>query len=279
LLAIVGAALAPGDVVACGAHIYPGFLAIAKRAGLRLAPLAKVDAGALEALCRTTKVAALYVVPTNDNPTTATLSEVERAALAEISQRYGVHIIEDDAYGQLAEQPIAPLSSFAPELGWYVASTSKTISPALRVGHVRAPSLPDAMAFATEVHQTNGMPPPLNAALVTRWLEDGSYDRLIAETRAEAQARLAIAAEILPAGSYAAHPCGYHLWMPLPAGADQRLIAGRPRLAGLMALPAFQFSAGEARGMALRISLGGAIDRAGLRLGLTMLADELASPG
>jgi len=277
LLAIVGAALAPGDVVACGAHIYPGFLAIAKKAGLRLAPLAKVDAGALEALCLTTKVAALYVVPTNDNPTTATLSEVERAALAEISQRHGVQIIEDDAYGQLAEQPIAPLSSFAPELGWYIASTSKTISPALRVGHVRAPSLPDAMALATEVHQTNGMAPPLNAALVTRWLEDGSYDRLIAETRAEAQARLAIAAEVLPAGSYVAHPCGYHLWMPLPAGADQGRIAGRPRLAGLMALPAFQFLAGEARGMALRISLGGVIDRAGLRLGLTMLADELAS--
>ena len=126
---------------------------------------------------------------------------------------------------------------------------------------------------------TNGMAPPLNAALVTRWLEDGSYDRLIAETRAEAQARLAIAAEILPPGSYAAHPCGYHLWMPLPADADQGRIAGRPRLAGLVALPDFQFSAGEGYGKGLRISLGGAIDRAGLRRGLTMLAAGLASSG
>jgi DNA-binding transcriptional MocR family regulator len=279
LHAIVGAALAPGDVVACGAHIYPGFLAIAKKAGLQLAPLAPLGAEALEALCRTTRVAALYVVPTNDNPTTVTLGEVERVAIAEVARRHGVQIIEDDAYGQLAETAIAPLSHFVPELGWYVASTSKTISPALRVAHVRAPSLFAAMALATEAHQTGGMAPPLNAALVTRWLEDGSYDRLIAETRAEAVARLAIAAEALPAGSYAAHPCGYHLWMPLPAGADQGRIAGRPRLAGLMALPAFQFSAGEAHGMALRISLGGAIDRAGLRQGLTMLADELILSG
>ena len=119
------------------------------------------------------------------------------------------------------------------------------------------------------------MPPPLNAALMTRWLEDGSYDRLLAETRAEARTRQAIAAELLPAGSYAAHPCGYHLWMPLPAGVDVGLIAGKPRLAGLMAIPAFHFAVGEAPGMALRVSLGGAIDREALRRGLEILRTHL----
>src|SRR3546814_9393113 len=62
------------------------------------------------------------------------------------------------------------------------------------------------------------MPPPLNAAILTCWVEDGRYDRLIAETRAEAIRRQAIAAEILPPASYAAHPSGYHLWVTL--GAD-----------------------------------------------------------
>ncbi len=275
LHAIVGAALAPGDVVACGAHIYPGFLSIAKKAGLQLAPLAPLDAEALEALCRTTRVAAVYVVPTNDNPTTVTLGEEERAALATVARRYGVQIIEDDAYGQLAETAIAPLSRFAPELGWYVASTSKTISPALRVAYVRAPSLSAAMALATEAHQTGGMAPPLNAALVTRWLEDGSYDRLIAETRTEAVARLGLAAEILPAESYAAHPCGYHLWVPLPAGRSAEKAAAVLRAVGMMAIPAHAFAAGEGDAGALRVSLGGALDRAALRRGLEVLATEL----
>jgi DNA-binding transcriptional MocR family regulator len=276
LHAIVGATLTRGDVVACGAHIYPGFLAIAKRAGLRLAPLAPFGAETLEALCRTTTVAALYVVPTNDNPTTATLSEAERAALAGVARRHGVRIIEDDAYGQLPEHPIAALSSFAPELGWYVASASKTISPALRVAHVRAPSVAEAMALAAEVHDSNVMPPPLNAALLTRWLEDGSYDRLVAETRGEAKARLSLAAEVLPAGRYAADGCGYHLWVPLADGADAVEVATGLNGVGMTAIPSDRFAAGETGAPALRVSLGGAIDRAGLRRGLRALEGWLA---
>ena len=277
LHAIVGWVLERGDVVACGTHIYPGFLALARRAGVRLEPLAQVEAGALDALCRSTKVAALYVVPTNDNPTTLTIDAAARAALAAVARRHGVRIIEDDAYGQLPETPIVPLSSFAPELGWYVASVSKTISPALRIAHVRAPSVEDALALAAEVHDANVMAPPLEAALVTRWREDGSYDRLIGETRAEAAVRQAIAAEILPGGSYAAHPCGYHLWVPLASGADPVRLAGELRRAGMTAIPADRFAAGEAEGRALRVSLGGAIDRAAMRCGLAALAGGLAN--
>lgn len=41
-----------------------------------------IEAPDLEALCRRTKVAALYLVPTNDNPTTTTLKADERLAIA-----------------------------------------------------------------------------------------------------------------------------------------------------------------------------------------------------
>jgi DNA-binding transcriptional MocR family regulator len=276
LHAIVAATLKAGDVVACGTHVYSVFLQLARKAGLTLAPLAAMDADALDALCRTTKVSALYVVPTNDNPTTRTLDEAERRALAAVARRHGVRIIEDDAYGRLPERAIAPLTSFAPELGTYVASCSKILSPALRVAHVRAPSVREALALAAEVHKSCVMAPPLDAALVTRWLEDGSYDRLVAETRAEATARQDIAASILPAGSYAAHGCGYHLWVPLPAGADQGRIAEALRGAGVTAISADAFAAGEGGGAALRVSLGGAVTRETLARGLTVLEMELA---
>jgi len=275
LHAIVGATLEHGDVVACGSHIYPGFRAIAKKTGLRLASLEPFDAAALDALCRNEKVAALYVVPTNDNPTTLTLDAGERAALAAVARHHGVRIIEDDAYGQLAGEVIAPLSSFAPELGWYIASLSKIVSPALRVAHVRAPSEADALVLAADLHESVVMAPPLGAALVTRWLEDGSYDRLIGETRGEAMARQAIAADILPGGSYAAHPCGYHLWVALPAGADETRLAGELRGAGLTAIPSGHFAVVDNSIAALRVSLGGAIDREALRRGLTALAAAL----
>ncbi len=275
LAAVIAATLTRGDVVACGMHIYPGFLGLARKARLRLAPLPRVDAKALDALCRSGPVAALYVVPTNDNPTAATIDAGERAALATVARRHGVQIIEDDAYGQLSDEPIAPLSSFAPELGWYCASLSKVISPALRIAHVRAPSVQDALALAAEVHETCVMAPPLNAALVTRWLEDGSYDRLISETRAEAKVRQAIAAEILPAGAYAADACGYHLWVPMPARVDVAQVAEMLRAAGMTAIGSDAFAAGADGGDALRVSLGGMIGRADLARGLQVLATAL----
>jgi DNA-binding transcriptional MocR family regulator len=279
LHAIIGATLKPGDTVACGPYVYPGFLALARKAGLKLAPMARIEAAELEALCRKGKIAALYLVPTNDNPTTATLKADERAAIAEVARRYGVQIIEDDAYGLLDEEPLAPLSSLVPELGWYIATSSKIISPALRVAHVRAPSLRQAMALAAQVHDNNVMAPPLNAALLTCWVEDGRYDRLVAETRAEAMRRQAIAAEILPRASYAAHPCGYHLWVPLGTDGNAAQISSALAGAGMTALPADSFSPGETRAPALRVSLGGAIDVSGVRRGLTMLSIFLSSAG
>ena len=279
LHAIIGAALAPGDTVACGPYVYPGFLVLARKAGLKLAPMARIDAANLEALCRTRKIAALYLVPTNDNPTTTTLNAEERAAIAEVALRHAIHIIEDDAYGLLDERPLAPLASLVPELGWYIATSSKIISPALRVAHVRAPSLRQAMALAAGVHDTNVMAPPLNAALLTCWVEDGRYDRLIAETRAEAKRRQALAAEILPPASYAAHPCGYHLWVSLRDDDNAAQIGSALAGAGMTAIPADSFSADNMRAPALRVSLGGAIDTSGLRRGLTMLSLYLTSAG
>lgn len=72
---------------------------------MRVAGIAPVDAEALDALCRSEPIAALYVLPANDNPTAATIEAGERAALAAVARRHGVQIIEDDAYGQLAEAP------------------------------------------------------------------------------------------------------------------------------------------------------------------------------
>ncbi len=279
LHAIIGAALAPGDTVACGPYVYPGFLALARKAGLKLAPMARIEAANLEALCRTRKIAALYLVPTNDNPTTTTLNADERAAIAEVALRHAIQIIEDDAYGLLDERPLAPLASLAPELGWYIATSSKIISPALRVAHVRAPSLRQAMALAAGVHDTNVMAPPLNAALLTCWVEDGRYDRLIAETRTEAKRRQALAAEILPPASYAAHPCGYHLWVSLRDDSNAAQVGSALAGAGMTAIPADSFSAGDVRAPVVRVSLGGAIDTAGLRRGLTMLSLYSTSAG
>lgn len=79
----------------------------------------------------------LYVVPTFSNPTGKTYTMSNRAAIAALTARYGVIVIEDDPYSRLRFS-----GSFVPPMKTvdrggniiYLSSLSKVMSPGLRVG-------------------------------------------------------------------------------------------------------------------------------------------------
>jgi DNA-binding transcriptional MocR family regulator len=279
LHAIASTILKPGDRVACGRFVYPGFAAIARRMGVILVPLAEMTADALEAAHAAAPLRALYVVPTNDNPTTATLAVKERQGIAAWAQEAGVQIIEDDAYGLLPDAPISAIASFAPEISWHVASMAKIVSPALRVGFVRAPGVAEAMQIASCQHESAVMAPPLNVAMVSLWLADGTFDTLVDAVRKEAIWRQKLAHTVLGDGRHAAHPQGYHLWLPLPDDSHPDRLAAALALDGLSAVPSDRFAAAPRAPSAMRISLGGTIDRRGLSRALHRLAAQLWTPG
>ncbi|WP_380872491.1 putative HTH-type transcriptional regulator [Sphingomonas sp. DBB INV C78] len=265
LHAILGTTLSAGDRICTGAHTYPGLLALAARLGIQLSPV-EMDAQGMDPAALEQAIAggakAIYLVPTNDNPTAATLGIERRHAIAEIARRHGATIIEDDAYGQLPSQPLPSLASLIPERTWHIASTSKVISPVLRVAHLRAPTIGDAWLLARQVHETAVMAPPLNAALVSAWLRDGTFAELVAGVRAEAVARQRIAARHLTGLNYAAHPEGYHIWLKFDGervtGAE---LAAGLRSTGLSIVPGEAFSPRKDKAVAaVRISIGGAID-------------------
>lgn len=279
LHAVASTILKPGDRVACGRFVYPGFAAIARRMGVALVPLAEMTADALDAEHASAPLRALYVVPTNDNPTTATLSLKERRDIAAWAQVAGVQIIEDDAYGLLPDAPIPAIASFAPEISWYVASMAKIISPALRVGFVRAPGVAEAMQIASCQHESAVMAPPLNVAMVSLWLADGTFDTFVDAVRKEAIWRQRLAHSVLGDGRHAAHPQGYHLWLPLADDSQPDVLAAALALDGLSAVPSDRFAAAPGAPKAMRISLGGTIDRRGLSRALHRLAAQLWTPG
>ncbi|RVT94177.1 PLP-dependent aminotransferase family protein [Sphingomonas crocodyli] len=275
LHAILATNLTRGDMIAAAPYVYPGLLHLAARLDLRLFPL-PVDAEGIDpaGIADAARAGAkmLYVVPTNDNPTTLTLPDQRRRDLADMARQHGLTIIEDDAYGLLPSHPPAPLAAIAPDLCWHIASVSKIISPALRVAHVRAPSGHSATQLAADIYETAIMAPPLNAALVTSWLRDGSFATLVAAVRAEGVARQRLAAQHLASLTYNAHPEGYHLWVDLPgtiAPADA-IAATRPL--GLSIVDGATFAIGKVpRSSKVRISLGGSIDHPRLARALDRL--------
>lgn len=261
LHAILTLILRPGDAVLCRRFVYSGFRAIARRAGIRLIGLDALDDASIAAACAADpQIRAIYIVPANDNPTAETLDDDARRAIAAAATRHKLQVIEDDAYGPLALEPAAPVSAHAPDRSWYIASASKIISPALRVAFVRAPHVAAAVQLATNVHQTAVMAPPLNAAMLSRWIDDGTCMRLVAAMRDEASRRQALAASLLKGLDFTAHPQGYHLWLRLPDAVAPNDLADAMRPTGLSVMPADRFSVDGAPANAVRVSLGGLAD-------------------
>jgi DNA-binding transcriptional MocR family regulator len=275
LHAILSTTLQPGDAIACGRFVYSGFKALAARLGLRLVPLPAIDGDALAAACRDERVRALYVVPTNDNPTAETLDIATRRSIVKTAQQHDLIVVEDDVYAALCASPPLPIAALAPERTWYIASVSKTISPALRVAYVRTPDIGGALRLAADVHETAIMAPPLNAALVRTWLDDGQYDRLIEAMRREVARRQAAAGDILEGLSFQTNPEGYHLWLPLPAGIDAAELADAMRPSGLSVVAGDRFRVAPDNEQPVRVSLGGLIDLERLTRALRLIRGHI----
>ena len=282
LHAIFSAELKAGDLLAVCAFAYPGLLALARRYGVRLLVIRSDEEGmdpeALEAACTRESIRALYVVPTNDNPTTITMGVERRKALASVADRHGLMVIEDDAYGMLPERPLPPIASFAPDCTWHIASVSKILTPGLRVAWLRAPDISKAWRLSADMHETAIMAAPLNAAIVADWLDSGVFHRVVSAVRTEARHRQALARACLPQGAFRSNDEGYHLWVPLTPEADPGQIASAVRSHGLSVIGSDAFAV-ERNGAApaLRVSIGGTIPRERLERGLRLLAALIGS--
>ena len=271
-----------GDVVAAGEMTYPGLKAIAIQKGLILEPLAMDGHGilpdAFEKACRERSPKALYLTPTIDNPTTATMPEDRRRKIAALAQQHGVAVIEDDPYAPLRPDRIVTIAALAGAITWHIATLSKCATPALRVAYVVAPNAAKALRLAGALRATILMAPPLMSALASRWIADGTLDEIIRAIRAENVERQKLAAAILGDAAYAADPHGHHLWLRLPGQWHAADFAEHADRAGVSIVPSSVFSVAAHPSEAVRLSLGIAPDRGTLEDGLSQLASFLSQP-
>ncbi len=214
------ALLQPGDVIAADALTYSGFIVLAEALHLEIVPIPVTEQGpdleALDSLCRNRRVRAVYSMPTLHNPLD------QRDLLVTIARKHDLLIIEDAAYAFLAENPPAPIAQLAPERTVYVSGLSKSVATGLRVGFVAAP-VEKVPALERTIRATTWNTPGVLTAIASTWLDDGTVMQLEAEKRQDAQARQAMAAEVLAGLACIRHPSSYFLWLPLSedARADQ----------------------------------------------------------
>jgi DNA-binding transcriptional MocR family regulator len=282
LCALILACTQAGETLLCEPLVYPGFRAAAAQLGRHVRDVEIDDEGMLPAaLERTVKQSGarvVYLNPTIQNPTTVTMPERRRRAIAKMAARLDLQVIEDDPYWLLADAAPPPLARLAPERVHYVSTLSKCLSPGLRTAFVVSPDARRQAAFLAALRAFSLMRAPLTAVLATQWLQDGTAQRVLAGVRAEARARQDVAAQALAGNLTGPHASreGIHVWLPLPSYWTAPAFAQAARAQGLAITPSDAFASGRATTNAIRISLGAGRDRKRLSHALARLSDLLA---
>lgn len=241
--------LDPGDVVILEQFTYVAAIAKLKALGVRAIP-APLDDGGLDVSALTKLLAALqvegvrpkyiYTIPTVQNPTGTILSLDRRYELIALSRKYGIPLIEDECYADLAwnETPPPALYGLAPDTVIHIGSLSKTLAPAMRVGYLAAPWPTLAQMLALK---TDGGTGALDQMVAAEYFKDSfetHLDRL--KRRLEYKCNVlidALSREFGTAVEVTAPQGGLFAWIKFSQPVDTNAIAQAAATAGVAVNP------------------------------------------
>src|SRR6476659_6726559 len=145
-----------------------------------------LDPDALEAeLRRPGDISFLYTIPTFQNPSGRTLGDERRRRIAELAASFDLDVLEDDPYGLVRYEGMAPAALHALEGGelvTFTSSFSKTVAPGLRVGWFVVPEGLRS-AFDDRAVSTYISPPLLPEAIVHELFARGAFDANLERVR------------------------------------------------------------------------------------------------
>lgn len=231
----------PGDVVLAEGPSYVGALGSFAAYQARVVHVAMDEHGIVpELLHETLRDLAkrgitpkfLYTIPNFHNPAGVTMSVERRTQVLELCRRYGVGVVEDNAYGLLGfdGRTYPALRSFDPDV-IYLGSFSKTFAAGLRVGWALVPpAVRDRLVLAAE--SATLCPPSFNQMLVSRYLANHDWRSQIktyTETyRDRRDAMLGALETYLPEGcSWNVPEGGFYVWLTVPEGIDTKAMLPR----------------------------------------------------
>ncbi|HEX7390621.1 MAG TPA: PLP-dependent aminotransferase family protein, partial [Acidiphilium sp.] len=185
----------------------------------------------------------VYVTPSHQCPTSATMEFATREALLDVARRHDIVIIEDDYESELnfSGQPTPALKSLdRSDRVIYVGSLSKTLAPGLRLGYIVA--APEVIFEARALRRLMLRHPPANnqraAAL---FLQLGHHDALIRRLAATFSERATTMTDALtthlPELRFAPITGGSSLWVSGPDALDGRALAEIAERAGILIEP------------------------------------------
>lgn len=272
-----------GDVVAVECPTFFGIVDAARHAGAKVLELPGDPDGGLDpdrfaAVCEKHAVRAAVIMPTFANPTGSLMSDERKRAWMGALQTYGVALVEDDVYGDLAwdGRKHAPLCALPRKDGLpnlMVGSFSKTLLPGGRVGYLVARSpwierLTDLKNTSTLANAT--LPEYVAAECLASGLFERHLRRLSVGVQAGVRSLRDCIVRHFPPGTRVSDPKGgFLLWVELPRGTDGLALFHAALKEGISLAPGCLFTLGGGLDRFIRLNGGasGDFDRAMAKLG------------
>jgi GntR family transcriptional regulator/MocR family aminotransferase len=228
---------------------YPSWRGVVAATGAQAMPM-DVDAQGLP-LTGLADADVVFVTPSHQCPTNATMPVERRVALLETAEREGFLIIEDDYEFEMSFlKPVAPALKSLDRDGRviYAGSFSKSVFPGLRLGYLVGPPgfIVEARALRTMMLKH---PPGHIQRTMAYFLGLGHYDALINRMKGAYRRRRQVMAEAIASeGLEVAGQGGFggsSFWMRAPVGVDTETLALGLRDEGVLIEPGRTFFAGE----------------------------------
>jgi 2-aminoadipate transaminase len=197
-------------------------------------PQSGLDLEAMSAtLAAGARPAFLYTIAASHNPVGVSLSQEKRERLVSLAQRYGMPLIEDDAYGFLHYEDNPPPSLRALDEEWvlYIGSFSKVLAPGFRLGWIVAPPELNEQIRAIKRAAMLSVA-PLAQHIVSAYLEANDFAAHVKRLREEYGRRRdamlqAMAAHFPPEVKWRRPDGGMFVWASVPEGLDTEAIVMR----------------------------------------------------
>lgn len=195
--------------------------------GVATTPIGVDGHGAVVADLDRTAAAAALLTPAHHFPHGGPLQPARRKAVVDWAHRTDGYLLEDDYDGEFRydRQPVGAVQGLDPDRVVYLGSTSKSLSPALRLGWMVLPDhLIDRVLAATGGQQfyVNA----ITQLTMADFISKGSYDKHIRRMRLSYRRRrdrLVEALEPFDVG-ISGLSAGLHLLLTLPTGTEPEVI-------------------------------------------------------
>lgn len=267
-----------GDKIATDTFTYTNFISLARQFRIELIPIISDTKGILpedlEKKCQQHQIKGIYLVPTNNNPTGATLTAQRRKTLADIIIKHQLLLIEDDTYAFINKQQLPPLASLIPDCTFYIHGLSKALFPGLRIAYMVVPDR-FIKKISLTANNINTHISLLNAEITSELISSGQAQEIIQQKNRLSEERNRLYRQFFPEVT-SENPFALFQWLPLPKEWKGYEVETLARQHGVEILCAERFFVGGViEQSALRVSICSPENMAELERGLNILTNLL----